>query len=83
MDWQQLDVPTRVGFVATVMAVIGLIVPPIGVASAIVAIVFSGVGWRRARERGQTNPIALRCLIGSAALIVLVVVGNAIYSAAN
>jgi hypothetical protein len=82
MDWQQLDFPTRAGFIAAIMAVIGLIVPPIAITSAIVAVVFSGVGWRRSRRRGQANPVAKGCFLATTAIIVLVVVGSAIYSAA-
>src|SRR5687767_7919889 len=40
--WKQLDFPTRAGLVATVMAVLGALIPPISVISALVAIAFSG-----------------------------------------
>ena len=83
VDWKQLDLPTRAGFVASVMAVLGVLVPPISLASALVAIAFSGVGWQRARHRGETNSVAKFCLAGCVALVVVVIVGSAIYSAAN
>ena len=83
MNWQELDFPTRAGFIAGVMAVIGLIVPPLSIASAVVAIGFSGVGWQRSRTQGQANPVAKYVLLVSTALIVLVVVGNAIYSSSS
>ena len=65
------------------MAVIGLIVPPLAMASAVVAMGFSGVGWRRSRQRDQANPVTRSVLLASARLIVLVVVGNAVYAAAG
>ena len=83
MDWKRLDVPTRAGFVASVMAVLGVIVPPISLASALVAIAFSGIGWQRARRRGEANSVAKFCFAGCVVLVILVIVGNAIYSAAN
>jgi uncharacterized membrane protein YidH (DUF202 family) len=83
MDWKQLDFPTRAGLVATVMAILGVIVPPISVASALVAIAFSGTAVARARRRQQPNPVARLCLLASVALVVLIVVGSAIYSAAS
>lgn len=81
VNWPLLDFPTRAGFIAGVMALIGLIVPPLAIASAVVAIGFSGIGWQRSRKRGQVNLVAKSVLLASAALIVLVVVGNAIYAA--
>ncbi|MEP1123644.1 MAG: hypothetical protein ABJH68_07120 [Ilumatobacter sp.] len=63
------------------MAVIGLILPPPAIASAVVVIGFSGVGWRRARQRDEANPVAGSVLLASALLIVLVVVGSSIYAA--
>lgn len=83
MNWQQLDFPTRAGFIAGVMALIGLIVPPLSMAGAVVAIAFSGIGWQRSRKRGEANPVAKSVLLASAALIVLVVVGSAIYAAGS
>lgn len=65
------------------MAVVSLVVPPISLASALVAIAFSGVGWQRARHRGEANPVAKFCLAGCVALVGLVIMGNAIYSAAD
>ena len=81
MAWRQLDVPTRVGAVATVMALAGVVIPPIGVTSAVVAIGFSATAVLRARRRNESNRVALICLIVSIAVIVLVVIGNAIYAA--
>ena len=83
MNWQQLDFPTRAGFIAAVMALIGLIVPPLSITAAVVAIGFSGVGWQRSRKRGEANPVAKLVLLASAALIVLVVVGSAISAAGS
>jgi ABC-type transport system involved in cytochrome c biogenesis permease subunit len=83
MDWKQLDFPTRAGFVATVMAVLGVLIPPISVTSAVVAIAFSGTALLRARRRQQSNPVAKFCLLVSVAFVALVVVGSAIYSARN
>lgn len=62
------------------LALFGAMVPPLGMASALVAIVFSGVGWRRAHSRGSTNPVARFCFLGCLALVALVIVGNAIYA---
>ena len=68
---------------AGVVAVVGVLVPPISLASALVAIVFSGIGWRRARRRGEANPVAKFCLAACVALVVVIIVGSAIYSAAS
>ncbi|MEP7201935.1 MAG: hypothetical protein ABI894_04955 [Ilumatobacteraceae bacterium] len=81
MDWRQLDFPTRAAFVATVMALLGVLVPPISVASALIAIAFSGSAVHRARRRRERNRVALICLAVSGGLVVLVIVGSAIYSA--
>jgi hypothetical protein len=81
VDRRRLDFPTRAGVVATVMAVLGVLIPPIGVASALAAIAFAGTAVSRARRRRERNGVALLCLAVSAGLIVLIVVGNAIYSA--
>jgi hypothetical protein len=83
VNWAQLDFPTRAGFVATIMAVLGVLVPPVSVASACVAIAFSGVGWQRSRRRGEANLVARTCTIGCAALVGLIVVGSAVYGAAD
>ena len=68
--------------VATVMAVVGLVIPPVGVACALVGIAYAGDGWQRSRRRGESNRVARLCAVVSAGLIVLLVVGNAIYAAA-
>ena len=83
MNWQRLDVCTRVGFAATAIAVIALVVPPISVASAVVAIVASGVGWQHADDNTPQRSVARTCLLTSGALLVLLVVGNLIYAAAG
>jgi hypothetical protein len=83
VNWAQLDFPTRAGFIATIMAILGVLVPPTGLASACVAIAFSGVGWQRSRRRGESNRVARRCAIGCTALVVFVVIGSAVYGAAN
>ena len=83
MNWQELDFPTRAGFIAGVMALIGLIVPPLAMASAVIAVGFSSVGWQRSQQRDEANRVARSILLASALLIVLVVVGNAIYAAAG
>ena len=66
--------------IATAVAVFGIVIPPIGLASALVAIGFSAVAWRRARRRGDTNTVARACLLGCVTLIVVVVGGSAIYA---
>jgi hypothetical protein len=83
MAWRQLDVPTRVGVVATVIAVSGASIPPLGVASAVVAIGFSATAVLRGRRRNQSNRVALICLVVSIGLIVLIIIGNAIYAATD
>jgi hypothetical protein len=80
MDFKQWDFPTRAGFVASVMAILGVFIPPIGVASAMVAVAFSGTAWLQARRAGESNPVARLCCIGCAALIAVVIIGNAIYA---
>ncbi len=83
MNWKQLDFPTRAGVVATVMAILGALIPPISVTSALVAIAFSGTAVHRAHRRRQSNPVARTCLVVSVALVVVVVLGSAIYAAGN
>jgi NO-binding membrane sensor protein with MHYT domain len=83
VDWKQLDFPTRAGLVATVMAVLGALIPPVSVMSALVAIAFSGTALWRARRRGQSNRVARLCLVVSVVLVAVVVIGSAIYSSAN
>lgn len=80
VDWDRLDFATRAGVVASVMALPGMIIPPFGIASALVAIAFCAVGWRHAHRRGNANPVARFGLLGCTALIVLVIGGNAIYA---
>jgi hypothetical protein len=81
MDWKRLDFPTRAGLVATVMAILGALIPPISVASAFVAIAFSGTAVQLARRRGQSNRVARLCLVVSIALVVVILLGSAIYGA--
>jgi hypothetical protein len=83
VEWKQLDFPTRAGLVATVMAVLGALIPPISVMSALVAIAFSGTAVQRARRRRQSNPVARLCLVVSVAVVALIIVGSAIFSAGN
>ena len=83
VDWRQLDFPTRAGFVAVVIAVLGVLVPPISVTIAVVAIAFSGTAVSRAHRRRERNRVALLCLAVSVGLIILIVVGSAIYAAGN
>jgi hypothetical protein len=88
MAWRQLDVPTRVAVVATVLAVPGVVVPPVGVACAIVAATFAAVGVARVRRShgrpseasSEQRLVALICLGVSLALIVLLVAGNVFYA---
>jgi hypothetical protein len=80
MDWRGLDLPTKAAVVATAMAVLGALVPPLGVASAVVGAACSAVAVSHARRRGERNRVALICLVVSLAVVVLVVVGNAIYA---
>ena len=81
MNWRELDFATRAGVVAAAMAVLGLVIPPLGLSSALVAIAFSSVGWRRSHRRGQPNPVALFCIAGCVALVIMVVGGSALYAA--
>ena len=81
MERQQHDVLTRAAVVATTMAVLGVVIPPVSIVFAVVAIVCSAMAMVRARRTGTTAPLARRCLLISVALIVAVVVGNAIYAA--
>jgi hypothetical protein len=81
MLWHQRDLATRAGFVATVLAVLGVLIPPFAVASALVAVGFAGTAVIRARRRGETNRLGSLCLAVSGALIVVIVVGSAIYAA--
>jgi hypothetical protein len=83
VDWRQLDFPSRAGLVATVLAILGVVVPPISVASALVAIAFSGTAVHRAHRGGTRNRVALLCVGVSVGLVVVVVVGNVIYAAGN
>lgn len=83
VDLKQFDFPTRAGLVASVMAILGVLIPPISVTSALVAIAFSGTAWHRARRRGESNPVARFCLFGCGALVVFIIVGNALYGAGN
>jgi hypothetical protein len=66
-----------------VIAVLGVLIPPISVMSALVAIAFSGAAWQRGRRRGESNPVARFCLLGCVALVALVIVGSALYNAGN
>lgn len=81
MGWPQLDTASRVGLVATVAAVLGLLVPPVGVVSAVAGGAFSGVAAYRARQSGSRNGVALACAAVSVAVILLLIVGSAIYAA--
>jgi hypothetical protein len=83
VDFKQLDFPTRAGLVASVTAILGVLIPPISVASALVAIAFSGTAWWRAHQRGEANPVARLCLLGCVALVTLIIVGSALYNAAS
>ena len=65
------------------MAVLGALIPPISVMSALVAIAFSGTAVQRARRRRQSNPVAQLCLVVSVAVVALIILGSAIYSAGN
>jgi hypothetical protein len=62
------------------MAILGAFIPPIGVASAVVAVAFSGTAWLRARRAGESNPVARFCCVGCGALIAIILVGNAIFA---
>jgi hypothetical protein len=83
MEWRELDFPTRAGVVAVVIAVVAVVVPPISVTSAVVAAVLSGTAIRRAHRRAEPNRIARLCLAVSVGLIVLIIVGSAIYALAD
>ena len=81
MNWQELDGPTRAACIAAAIAVVGLLVPPLSVASAVVAIVCSGVGWRRSRKCGRNNAVAKAVLLSCTGLILLIVIGSALLAA--
>jgi uncharacterized membrane protein len=83
MDWKQLDFPTRAGLVAVVVAILGVLIPPISVLSALVAVAFSATALRRAHRRRQSNPVARLCLVVSVAVVALIILGSAIYSTGN
>jgi len=83
VDFKQLDFPTRAGLVASVTAILGVLIPPIAVMSALVAIAFSGTAWWRAHRWAEPNPVARFCFLGCVALLVLIFVGSALYNAAN
>ena len=81
MEWKRLDLLTRTAFVATVIAVLGVVVPPVSLVGAVVAIACSGAAVVRARRSATENRVAVWCLRVSIGLVVLVVVGSAIYAA--
>ena len=83
MTWTQLDFPTRAGLVAAVFAVVAVLIPPISVMSGVVAIAFSGTALQRSRRLRKPNPVAKLCLLGSIALVGLIILGSAIYSAGS
>ena len=83
MNWQDFDVPTRVAVIATGTAVVALIVPPLFVLSALVAIGFSIVSWRRANARGDSTLAPKVLLLFNMALIALVMAGTIIYAIAD
>ena len=83
MDSRPLDSLTKAGLIAAVLAVPAILIPPIGVACALVALACSGAALYRARRAGARNRVALLSLAGSAGLIVLVLIGSAIYAAGN
>lgn len=83
MDWRRLDFPTRAGFVATVMAVLAVVIPPVSVVSSVVAIAYSKTAVGRARRAGSANRVAVACLAVSAGMLVLIVIGSAIYAAGS
>ncbi|MGE0879268.1 MAG: hypothetical protein AB7L13_08945 [Acidimicrobiia bacterium] len=76
-----IDVLSRVGSIATVLAVVALVVPPFSVAIGLVALGFSAAALRRARRRGVPNRLATICLTVSGGLVVVVIAGSALYSA--
>lgn len=80
---QQPDPITRAALIATVAAVATVLIPLISMVIALVAIVLSATALVRSRRRGLPNPVALRCLVGALALVAFVVIGSAIYAAAN
>jgi hypothetical protein len=83
MIWARLDGPTKSGVIATVLAVLGLAFPLLAVTSAVVAVACSGAALARSRRRDEANRVAQICLAISLGIIVLIVVGTAIYVAAD
>lgn len=83
VDGRPLDALTKAGLVAAVLAVPTLLIPPIGVACTLVAIACSGAAVYQARRAGVRNRVALLSLAVSAGLVVLVLIGSAIYAAGN
>ena len=81
--WNNADGLTRGGAVATTLAVLGIVVPPLGLAAALVGIVLSALAMRRSVARRERNQVARICLLVCAVLFVFVIVGNAIYAARN
>ena len=81
MRWDRLDTTTRVAFVFTMSALVGVLVPPVSVALGLVAIIVSAIAWWNSHRRGAPDQVAQRCLLGSLALVTIVVVGNVIYAA--
>ena len=74
---------TKAGLVATGLAAPAVLIPPIGVACALLAMACSGAAVYRARRAGARNRVALLSLAVSTGLVVLVVIGSAIYAAGN
>jgi hypothetical protein len=83
MDWSQLDVWTRSAVVSAIVALFSFMIPPISVASAVVSVGFAAFAWQRSRSRGEPNRTARLLFLGGLAFIILIVAGNALYSANN
>ena len=81
MNWQQLERGTKAAVVATVAAIVTLLVPPISMAIALLAIVLSGTAVIRYRGDHVQQRVARTCLDASTTLVALVIIGSAIYAA--
>ena len=81
--WKELDSLSRAAVVAAVAAVVLLVVPPLSVLTAAVAAILSALALRSARSSGAATRTQGICLAASLGLIVVVVVGSALYAGAN
>ena len=79
--WSASDGLTRAAAVATGAAVVLLVIPLFSAVAALVGAIIAGVAVRRARRSGIANRAATWCLALDGAILAVLVVGNAVYSA--